>query len=103
MITRRLRAAILLAWYLMVPPVAVYQGNIVIGLRRPLSDWKIAHRYGSAEECQRDLKSLLATGAPSTEQVFTLPLQGLGNDATPVGQLILRHADCVASNDSRLK
>ena len=95
--------AALVGWYLMVPPVYVYQGNIVIGIRRPVRDWKVAHTYDSAEHCQQVMRQLLATGAPSTPQVLMLPLEGLGDDAAPVGQVIIRHVNCVASDDPRLK
>jgi hypothetical protein len=96
-------AGALLGWYLMVPPVYDYQGNIVIGIHRPIRDWKIARTYKSAEQCQEQMKHLVETGAPSTPQVFALPLNGLGADATPIGQMLVRHATCIASDDPRLR
>jgi hypothetical protein len=96
-------ALALLGWSLIVPPVYDYQGNIVIGIRRPISDWKIAKTYDSVQACQREMKHLVETGAPSTPQVFALPLNGLGADATPIGQVLVRHANCIASDDPRLK
>ena len=102
-ILRHGAALALLGWSLIVPPVYDYQGNIVIGIHRPISDWKIARAYDSAEACQREMKHLVETGAPSTPQVFALPLNGLGADATPIGQVLLRHANCIAPDDPRLK
>ena len=97
------QAVALLGWYLIVPPVYDFQGNIVIGIRRPTRDWKVARTYDSAEQCRSEMRHLVETGAPSTPQVFALPLNGLGADATAIGQVLIRHSNCIASDDPSLK
>ena len=96
----------LVGWYLMVPPVGRNDdGDIVIGIGRPIHDWFTSRTYDSAEECRHDAV-LQTRGGPQPEltgKVFFYPTKELATgDDVAVVELLNKHSQCVATDDPRL-
>jgi hypothetical protein len=104
---RHAAALALVGWYLMVPPVGKNDdGDIVIGIVRPFHDWFISRNYDSAEECRRDaiLQTRSGPKPELTGKVFFYPTNDLApGDDVAVVELLNKHAQCIATDDPRLK
>jgi hypothetical protein len=80
---RHAAALALVGWYLMVPPSQ--RGGV--SLDAPLRSWRSFGNYDTARDCEDD----------------HLELAEKSKQATPSGHLIVELAQCIASDDLRLK
>ena len=101
---RRAAALALVGWYLMVPPIYdTPDGDVMIGLGKPLHDWVISRTYDSAQECNAFFLRPRG-GLQDKDNVFLFPTAGLNSTDGPlVAQLLGGHARCIATDDPRLK
>ena len=77
------RCARLVGWYLMVPPFQ--RGGV--NLDAPLRSWRLFGSYDTANDCEDE----------------HLEMVEKGKHAAPSGHLIMELAQCIASDDLRLK
>lgn len=89
--------------HLMVPPVGrTADGDLVIGINRPLQNWITSRTYDSAEECRHD-QGLLRRNLGLVNEPFDYPAAVSGDDATEIIKLLNKHSQCIATDDPRLK
>jgi hypothetical protein len=103
---RHAAALALVGWYLMVPPMyRTADGDLLIGLSRPLYNWTTSRTYDSAEECRQDAALLAQPKGGPQNKVFFFSTEGIvtNDDAAAVIKLLTRHAQCIATDDPRLK
>jgi hypothetical protein len=80
---RHAAALALVGWYLMVPPFQ--RGGV--NLDAPLRSWRLFGSYDTANDCEDD----------------HLEMVEKSKHAAPSGHLIMELAQCIASDDLRLK
>ena len=80
---RHAAALALVGWYLMVPPTHRVNGQTIFEDSAPLTSWRQVYAYETAKQCQDEI-----------DHLQTLP---------PEAAVHGDHAQCVASDDSRLK
>jgi hypothetical protein len=80
---RHAAALALVGWYLMVPPFQ--RGGV--NLDAPLRSWRLFGSYDTAKDCEDD----------------HLEMVEKSKHAAPSGHLIIELAQCIASDDLRLK
>ncbi len=86
-------ALALVSWYLMVP-VTKDTGHVESNL--PLSEWSTIMTFQSKEGCQSGFSALPRTGG-------VMSFSGDGQNFHRLSESTLRKAQCIASDDPRLK
>jgi len=79
-------ALALVGWYLMVPPLD--------NLKAPISAWEISASYDTAEQCSLEQQRFFDTA--TKQRSLNLGKLRAGNEA-------ILHAQCIATDDPRLK
>jgi hypothetical protein len=83
---RHATALALVGWYLMTPPPD--------NLKAPISAWEISASYDTAEQCSLEQQTFFDTAIK--QRSLNLGKLRAGNEA-------MLHAQCIASDDPRLK
>lgn len=80
-------------WYLLIPPVASTTNNPAADPKAPLSHWRqFGGEYNSANECSGEITAARRNYQGAQQQ-----------DADYDVKLALPYAQCIASDDQRLK
>ena len=85
----------LVGWLLMVPPSVVHN-RLPVDLEVPLSKWRIFSTHDSAAECEQ---GLVAFYKVAKAELVANP----ANESDRIQFYQLENAQCIASDDPRLK
>jgi len=85
----------LVGWILMVPPPVLHNG-LPVDLEVPLSKWRIFSTHDSAAECEQ---GLVAFYKVAKAELVANP----ANESDRIQFYQLENAQCIASDDPRLK
>ena len=88
---RHAAALALVGWYLMAPPLSWSSNRKMIGsdFSRPLSEWLPLDVYDTEADCDKEIDAMNQRAASMACEHHTM--------------LTISHAQCVASDDPRLK
>jgi hypothetical protein len=94
---RHAPALALVGWYLMMPPP---YGSKTNPRTAPLRQWTVFGRYDSARECSDERTKMMRVQSMA---LLSDLAEGVSDANRPSLSLDFKHAQCIASDDSRLK
>ncbi len=109
MTLRHAVALALVGWYLMVPPHTrshdMPQGidDLDVKIKAPFSQWETLGNYDSARECDNRLDDLVTQAGRFLDNIWNLDLKKKSNMDRVQSSETLIWAQCIASDDPRLK
>lgn len=98
---RHAAALALIGWYLMLPPFK----NGAVDPNAPLSEWQIAERHDSIAPCQWQADHWPEQAKRFAQKLSTnqSPGEATNRMANTVVAEMAQHAQCIATDDPRLK
>jgi hypothetical protein len=94
---RHAAALVLVGWYLMMPPPYGPKTNPGAA---PLGQWTVFGRYDSARECSDERTKMIRVQSMA---LLSDLVEGVSDANLPSLSLDFKHAQCIASDDPRLK
>jgi hypothetical protein len=94
---RHTAALALVGWYLMMPPPYWSKTN---PRNAPLKEWTLFGRYDSAQECSDERSKMIRVQSMA---LLSDLAEGVSDANRPSLSLDFKHAQCIASDDPRLK
>jgi hypothetical protein len=94
---RHTAALALVGWYLMMPPPYWSKTN---PRNVPLKEWTLFGRYDSAQECSDERSKMIRVQSMA---LLSDLAESVSDANRPSLSLDFKHAQCIASDDPRLK